>query len=240
MTPLEKLKSILDTEYQSEDREVYKVQLIERMTDAEIEEYRSLLPNGHLPEEIVELLKFARGFEFGVFEEFRFDSYGQFGFEEMFPHSVPLASDGFGNFWILDVDPAGNWKEVYYMCHDPAVMVKHSENLADFIGHVNEFGLKLKDSHLDKVHEKTVMDIWREKVGIMEQNEKDYSFPDAIKMQLPEAFVVADLTNLPIGAGFAWGKFGPNAKVIRVKDKPIWIIERKIKRGFLSRLFGKD
>ena len=240
MTPLENLKSMLSREYLSEDKEVYQVQLLDGMTDSEIEDYRSSLPSGHLPAEINELLKFARGFELGAFEEFRFDSYGEFGFEEMFPHSIPLASDGFGNFWILDVDSMGNWKEVYYMCHDPAVLVKHSENLADFIGHVNEFGLRLRDSHLDQVHEKIVMDIWREKPGTLALDEKEYSFSEAITAQLPEAFVVADLTDKPVGAGFAWGKFGANAKIIRVEDKPIWIIEKKIKRGFLSRLFSRN
>jgi SMI1 / KNR4 family (SUKH-1) len=240
MTPKERLESILNNEYESEDGDLYKVELLEGMGESEINEFQNNAPNKYLPNEIKDLLKFTRGFEFFGLEEVQFDAYGHFGFEEVFPNSIQLAGDGFGNFWILDIDSKGNWKEVYYVCHDPAVIVKHSENLSDFIGHVNEFGLKGGESNLDIIHEKIVMDIWNQKVGIMEQNETDYNFSSKINEQLPESFMVADLTNMPIKTGFAWGKFGANAKIIKVDDKPIWIIEKKIKQGFLARLFNRQ
>jgi len=37
-------------------------------------------------------------------DDITFDGVGQFGIENIFPHAVQLAGDGFGNFWILDVD----------------------------------------------------------------------------------------------------------------------------------------
>jgi hypothetical protein len=232
MKPLEKLKSILGHEYESEDGELYKVNLLSGMSEQEIDEFKKLLPNNFLPIEVEELLKFSRGFEYYGLEEVRFDSFGDFGFEEMFPYSVQLAGDGFGNFWILDVDSKGNWSEVYYVCHDPAVVVKHSQSLSEFIGHVDEFGKKGSDSNLDTIHEKTVMDIWTSKVGIMEENERDYNFPNSIKNQLPEMFLVADLEHEPIKIGFAWGKYEANSKIIRVGDKPIWVVEKVLNRGF--------
>lgn len=239
MKPLEQLKSILNNQFESEDGDAYKVELLDGMSESEITAYQNSLPNKHLPNEIKELLSFTRGFEFLPLEEVRFDSYGQFGFEAMFPNSIPLSGDGFGNFWVLDIDNNGNWNQVYYVCHDPAVIVKHSSDLTNFIEHVNEYGLKEGESHLDIIHEKTVMDIWRDSNGLMEQNEKDYNFSDEINQQLPEAYLIADLTNEPINSGFAWGKFGANSKIIRVDDKPIWIIEKKIKQGFLARLFNR-
>lgn len=238
MKPIEKLKSMIGREYQPEEGEPYTVKLLDGMSESEIEEYKRGLPNGYLPADIAELLSFARGFEFEPLEEVRFDSYGQFGFEEIFPKSILLAGDGFGNFWILDIDSNGNWNEVYYVCHDPAVIVKHSENLTDFIEHVDEFGLKLSDSHLDQIHEETVFNIWEENSGIIEQNEKEYQFSEDINKQLPDAYVIADLTGKSVNAGFSWGKYGANSKIIRVGDQPIWIIEKKVKRGFLSRLFN--
>ena len=51
-------------------------------------------------------------------------------------------------------------------------------------------------------------------------------------------FLIADLTNEPIKTGFHWGKSGANTKIIRPTDKPIWIVEKRVKQGFLSRLFG--
>lgn len=237
MKPKEQLESILSNQYNSEDGDLYSVELLKGMTDSEIVNFKSQLPNQVLPNEIEELLRFSKGFEFSGLEEIRFDAFGDFGFEEVFPNSVQLAGDGAGNFWILDIDSKGNWNSVYYVCHDPAVIVKHSENLAEFIKHVDEFGLKGSQSNLDIIHEKIVMEIWNEKVGIMERNDKDYDFENE-QINLPEMFLVADLTDKPIKTGFSWGKSGPNTKIIRPSDKPIWIVEKKVKQGFLSRLFG--
>ena len=237
MTPKEQLTLILSNQYESEDEDLYTVELLDGMTDSEIESLKSQLPTNTLPNDIEELLRFSKGFEFYGLEEVRFDAFGHFGFEEMFPYSIQLASDGFGNFWVLDIDSKGNWNSVYYVCHDPAVIVKHSENLAEFIKHVDEFGQKGNQSNLDIIHEQTVMEIWNEKVGIMEKNEKNYDF-NMVKVELPEMFLVADLTNQPIKTGFPWGKSGPNAKIIRLNDEPIWIVEKRVKQGFLARIFG--
>jgi len=144
MTPLEKLKTIAGKEYESEDGDSYEIELLEGMNDEEIASFKQQLPNQYMPPEIEELLKYTKGFEFDPLEEVRFDTFGYFGFEELFPYSIQLAGDGFGNFWVLDIDSGGQWNSVYYVCHDPAVVVKHSENLTDFIGHVDEFENKTK------------------------------------------------------------------------------------------------
>ena len=237
MKAIEKLKSMLDHQYESEDGDAYKVALLDGMTDQELANFKAQLPNQYLPEEIATLLQFARGFEFYGLEEVRFDAYGHFGFEALFPHSIQLAGDGFGNFWVLDIDSKGHWNAIYYICHDPAVVVKHSENLTDFIGHVDEFGKTGPASNLDIIHEKVVMDIWQEKFGIMEQNQKDYDFGSS-QIVFPDMFLIADLSDAPVRTGFPWGKAGPNTKIIRPGDEPIWIVEKKVKQGFLSRLFG--
>lgn len=237
MTPKQQLESILSSQYESEEGDLYKVELLDGMTNDEIEKFKKQLPANNLSNEIEELLRFSKGFEFYGLEEVRFDAFGQFGFEELFPNSIQLTGDGFGNFWVLDIDSNGNWNSVYYVCHDPAVIVKHSENLAEFIKHVDEFGLKGNQSNLDIIHEKIVMEIWSEKVGIMEKNEKDYDFEKG-QIELPEMFLVADLTNKPIKTGFPWGKSGPNTKIIRLTNEPIWIVEKRVKQSFLSKLFG--
>lgn len=237
MTPQKQLESILSNQYESEDGDLYKIELLDGMTDNEIKNLKCQLPNNILPSEIEELLKFSKGFKFHGLEEIRFDALGYFGFEEMFPYSIQLAGDGFGNFWVLDIDSKGNWNSVYYVCHDPAVIVKHSENLSEFIQHIDEFGQKGNQSNLDIIHEKIVMDIWEEEIGIMEKNKRDYDF-EIEKLDLPERFLVADLTDKPIKTGFSWGKSGPKTKIIRPTDDPIWIVEKRVKKGFLSRLFG--
>ena len=243
MTPTEKLKSILTEQYVSEDGDEYKVELKEGLTDQKIEELAKGLPTGQIPSEIKELLKFASGFEFSGLEEVTFDGIGQFGFEEFFPNSVQLAGDGFGNFWILDVDKNGNWGNVFYVCHDPAVIVKHSDDLTQFIEHVNDFGKNVNTSTLAIIRETVVMDIWSKDNGFIKLENIEQSNDTALKnfaLSLPDNYAIADLRNKPIKSGFAWGKFGPNINnAKRYETELIWGIEKPVKKGFLSKLFGR-
>lgn len=243
MTPLEKLKSILNEKYISEDNEEYQVQLLEGLTEEQINTLAERFPSKYIPLEIKELLKFARGFEFYGVEEITFDGIEQFGFEEFFPHSVQLAGDGFGNFWILDVSKNGDWGNVFYVCHAPAVIIKHSDNLTQFIDHVNEFGKNGNKSNLDIIHEKVVMDIWSKNNSFTELENARQSNDSTLKnfaLSLPDNFVIADLRNKPIQSGFAWGKFGPNIdKTIRHESELLWGIEKQTKKSFFAKLFGK-
>jgi hypothetical protein len=243
MTVTEQLKSILTEQYVSEDGDEYKVELKSGLTDQEIDDLVKQLPTRQMPSEIRELLKFASGFEFYGLEEVTFDGVGQFGFEEIFPNSVQLAGDGFGNFWILDVDKKGNWGNVFYICHDPAVVVKHSDNLTQFIEHVNEFGKNGGKSNLDIIHEKVVMDIWDKDNGFIELDNARQSSDTTLKnfaLILPDNFVMIDLRNKPNQSGFAWGKFGPNInKAVRHETELVWGIEKTLKKGLLSKLFGR-
>lgn len=243
MTPTEKLKSLLTEQYISDDGDEYKIELNQGLTEQQIDELTEKLPTGQIPAEIRELLKFTSGFEFYGLEEVTFDGVGQFGFEEFFPNSVQLAGDGFGNFWILDVDKNGNWGSVYYVCHDQAVIIKHSDNLTQFLEHVNDFGKNGNKSNLDVIHEKVVMDIWCKDNGFIELEKARQSNDTILKdfaLSLPDNFVIADLRNKPNKSGFAWGKFGANIeKTKRHETELIWGIEKIEKKGFFSKLFGK-
>lgn len=173
--------------------------------------------------------------EFSGLEEVTFDGVGQFGFEEFFPNSVQLVRDGFGNFWILDVDKNGSWGNVFYVCHDPAVIVKHSNNLTQFIEHVNDFGKNGNTSNLDIIHENVVMDIWSNDNGFVELENARESNDITLKnfaLSISDNYVIADLRYKPIKSGFAWGRFGPNINnVKRHETELIWGIEKSVRRS---------
>ena len=242
MTVTEQLKFLLDETYVSEDGDEYKIELLPGLTDNEIDKLATGLPTGQIPNDVRELLKFTKGFEFYGIDEITFDGVGQFGFENIFPHSVQLGHDGFGNFWVLDVDSKGNWGNVFYVCHDPAVVVKHSDNLSQFIKHIDEYGKDIGDSNLNVIHEKTVYDIWKNNNGFTEIIEARHSNDATLKnfsLTLADNFVVADLRGKSNKSGFAWGKFGPNLdKAIKCNDELIWAIEKPQKKSFFSKLFG--
>jgi cell wall assembly regulator SMI1 len=242
MTAIEQLKAILNEQYITEDEDEYTVELKPGLTEKQIDQLATQLPTGKIPGDIRELLKFSGGFGFSGMD-ITFDDVNQFGFDNIFPNSVQLAGDGFGNFWILDVDSMGNWGTVFYVCHDPTVVVRHSENLAEFIKHIDEFGKLGSKSNLDIIHEKTVMSIWRKDNGFIEVGEARNSNDATLRNfaeQLSSNFVIADLRNKKNGSGFAWGKFGPGIdKAIRHETELLWSLEKGKEKGWLSRLFGK-
>ncbi len=157
----------------------------------------------------------------------------------MFPYSIELAGDGLGNFWILDIDSHGNWNSIYYVCHDPAVIVKSSENLGEFIMQIDEFGTQGHESTLTIIQEATVTEIWKRGAEGMTNNGRDYDLGNW-QIEFPEVFLIADLTGESIKTGFPWSISGPRTKIIRPTDKPLWIVEKRKKRNFLLKLFGKE
>ncbi len=235
MTPLETLKHISKKEFVFEDDEAYKLRLLPAMTDNDIEELKTKLPNNYIPNDIIDLLKFSKGFEIEYLDEVRFDSIGEFGYEELIPSSIQLCGDGLGNFWVLDIDSKGNWGNVYYVCHDPAVIVKHSNNLAEFLNDLAEYGENFEESKFENIKEHLVYEIWKNEIVTFEQNKnKVYNFKN---IELPELYEVADLSNSDVKTGFCWGKYGYNTQIIRPNDEPVWILEKIIKKSLLSRIF---
>lgn len=87
------------------------------------------------------------------------------------------------------------------------------------------------------------MDIWRKGNGFIELENARQSNDTTLKdfaLSLPDNFLIADLRHKQIQNGFAWGKFGPNiGKAKRHETELIWGIEKPIKKGFLSKLFGR-
>ncbi len=242
MTALQQLLAIKDQTYINGDGDIYKIELLPALNKDEMNAFAAKLPGGHLPEDIRALLEVARGFEFGAFSEVTFTLINHFGFENIFPRSIELAGDGFGNFWILDIDSSGQWDAVFFVCHDPAVVVRHSNGLAQFLEHVAEFATKGEASELDTIHEKTVFDIWSNDHGFIDQATAAAS-GDAVLRSfaagLNANYVIADLRNKPNKSGFAWGKYNSQwDKAIRHGDELLWAVEKTQKKGLLSRLFG--
>ena len=95
MNPIiEVLKRNQGTVFVNEDGVEAPFTLLPPMTDAEIGAFEKTLPC-RLPDQIRELLKFARGFQ-GILEDVSFaDPDFVFGCEDIFPHAIPLAGDGY-------------------------------------------------------------------------------------------------------------------------------------------------
>jgi len=235
MTALEQLKLIKDERYVTEDGEEFGITLREGLSDHQVDQLAAQLPAAHIPPEIRELLRYAAGFSFAGLDEISFDGINRFGFENIFPASVQLAGDGEGNSWIVDIDPMGEWGAVFFVCHDPAVVVKQSEDLSEYLRQIDELGKKPDQSTLSLFLERTMMRIHGEDDGFMDIASARSSADIVLRefaAALPDHFVVADLRDKPIQTGFAWGRYGPDiGNAVRHERELLWGFEQKGKKA---------
>jgi hypothetical protein len=166
-----------------------------------------------VPSRIRALLSATRGFENGPLESMDFCGLpGGFGMEELFPHALALAHDGFGNYWIADLHPDSvDWA--------PANPPHESE--------------------LDTVHEEVVTDIWRHDPGVISATDgraSDDASVRALAESLDDHWEIFDLRNATVGDGFSWGRYGPQTRVVRAAAAALFAREP---RSRLQRLFGR-
>src|SRR5216684_3612608 len=143
--------------------------LLPALTEPELELLEARMPCP-IPPDISELLRFTNGFNVGGgIEEVGFSGLqGGFGMEEIFPHSIPLAADGFGNYWVLDLtSESRSWGPIFYACHDAPVIVYRTDSPLHFVQEAIRFGNKPWKSELNDVHEGQSHRIWRENPGVL-------------------------------------------------------------------------
>lgn len=241
MTNLEIIKKLKESSFIDEDGESYQLEFQDGLSDSAIEELKGQFPNKKIDNELIEILKETRGWDGYGPEMIYFDSIGEFGFWELSDNCLTLGHDGFGNYWILDLDKNGNLGKVFFACHDPAVFVIHSQNLNEYLNHLLEFYQNPDKCHLNEIHDKTVLDIWDEnklcisKTDFQNTNKEFIGF---LSKYEGNEWTVADLRNGKNKDGFAWGRFGENQFTERHSTELVWIMKNK-KKGFLSRLLGK-
>jgi hypothetical protein len=243
MSPLQALKELLDSKFISEDGSRFQARAHKGLSITEIDTLAQHLPSQRLPDEIVDLLRFAAGFDCEFFDSISFTNVDGFALEHFFPNIVELGGDGLGNYWLLDIDYQGNWGPVYYTCHDPAVIMKQAEDLTEFIQQIHGYLQSNEQSLFAQLYEHKTYAVWKQPDGGFINIEKAKTAGDNIlkefASQLPTDYLIADLRNKPVGTGFAWGRYySIMDKEVRCKDLPLWAIQPK-RKGFFARLFGR-
>jgi hypothetical protein len=180
-----------------------------------------------------ELLQFASGFESGgALEEIRFaDISGGFGMEEIFPHALAVAADGFGNYWIVDLtNESKSWGPIFYACHDAPVIVYQTDSLLHFVEEVIRFSGKPWKSELDDVHEQLSHRIWRDNPGVLTHEQAlglgDFDLTSFAE-SLDDSWIFVDLRKPKLGDGFSWGRYGPKTLNRRLGEKRIFPYQKR-------------
>ncbi|HEX6802998.1 MAG TPA: SMI1/KNR4 family protein [Terriglobales bacterium] len=216
-----------------------RLELLPPLAGEELNQFEASLPCP-IPEDMRELLAFARGFKIGGgLEEISFYDLEGIGLEEIFPRAVSLAADGFGNYWVVDLtSESRSWGPIFYACHDAPVIVFQTDSLLHFVQEAIRFGNKPWKSEINDVHEGLSTRIWRDNPNVL-------SFESCIASQDPdlrdfaqslnEKWEFIDLRNPKLGEGFSWGRYGPKTRTKRFGEKRIFACEkRSLGRRFLD------
>jgi len=241
MTNLELITVLRESTFTNEDGEDYQLEFEPALTAQELQECAKRFPNGSIDSEVEEILKVTKGWDRAWPEAVYFDSVNEFGFAELLPYSVTLGTDGLGNSWVLDLDSAGNAGKVFFACHDPAVLIVHSQNITEYLIHLLDSYRNPGACHVNNVQDHIIYDVWKHDRCTSKKSDFLAAHPhyhEFLSQFSGEEWSVADLRGGQNKAGFAWGRYDATNLTQRHPTEMLWVMKNN-KRGFLNRLMDK-
>ena len=126
-----------------------------------------------IPADVRELLRFCSGFSGGAVDFVDFTGRQcMFEYAPAFPHGLPIAADGFGNFWVVDLLPTSTiWGPIYFACHDAPVILYQSATLQEFLSELFKSSVSPYQSLVNDVHEDRLFNVWRKNLGVLQHVE---------------------------------------------------------------------
>lgn len=204
LTPLEVVRKALGTSLSTAAGDPVKLVMLPALSPAEIEAFARELPCP-LPSEVQELLRACSGFEGGAADVVDFTGRScSFEPESVFPRGLPIAADGFGNFWVVDLaaDSRG-WGPIYFACHDPPIILYESPNLAHFLEELFHCSQPPHWSLIDEVRDDRIFDVWRSNPGVCSHAAALASPDEALRLfaeLLDASFEIVDIRPAHRGA----------------------------------------
>jgi hypothetical protein len=241
LTPLELVRQARDTTLTTRDGKPALLELEPGLSEDELRELEARLP-APIPGDVRELLAYARGFTGGATSLVDLTG-GQIDFEfyAAFPKGHPIATDGAGNFWVVDLLPdSAEWGPIYYVCHDPPVILYQSATLRDFLVELFKTSVPPHKSLVEDVHEDQLFKVWQTNPGVLSYEQASVSSDAEIRAfagSLGPSFQIVDMRQAPVGFGFSWGRYGPQTVVRRHGTSRLFAYEQR-KKTLLGRFFG--
>jgi hypothetical protein len=233
------LNALAETLVDSDGRRV-EVELQAGLDEKELIALEKQLP-GSLPSEIRELLLFARGLKFGSQWNANFTGFESGQFTDFLENSLALVLDGFGNSWNIDIHSNGEWGCVFFLCHDPPVIVVQAPDLCTFLDQIFDVGRAGHFDALTRIYRKQVRSIWRDEPYLVRARQLREEGDPILKdfaAHLEEDYLIADLRKCEIGSGFSWGLSGPDTVVKRLNEELVFAVRKK--RTFLQKLMQRQ
>jgi hypothetical protein len=242
VTPLETIRQAQSRTLVDEDGHIVTLELLPGLSSSDLHDFARQIPC-RIPSEITELLRSCRGF-YGTVEQVDFTGRDlMFEFEAAFPYGLPIAADGYGNFWVVDLHPdTTGWGPIYFACHDAPVILYQADTLDQFLGELFRMYEPPHRSLIDDVHEDRPDRVWQTNPGVLAHEQclrSEDPILSAFARELDdESFQIIDLRLARPGDGFSWGRYGPNTQISRFGTHDAVFAYNKPK-SFISRLLGR-
>jgi hypothetical protein len=137
---------------------------------------------------------------------------------DLFPLGLPVATDGAGNFWVLDLSPVErDVAAVFFACHDPPIVLYQSPSLWHFLEQVFRMQAPPHTSLVDDVRRDRSFNVWRTNPRTIDHAQA-LTRDDHLRVfaqELGDRFTFVDLRAPEIGMGISWGRYGPRTDVRR-------------------------
>jgi cell wall assembly regulator SMI1 len=230
-------------------------QLLPGLSDAEIAEAEARLATS-FPPDVVDLLRFSRGFKLrdrrfyeagpdegggtAAFVDRDWTGYPGWASEpgdRRVPRGLEILSDICGNPWVVDIDASGRWGSVFYVSHDPPIIMYQARDLAEFLLEFFLYFTEREKSRWINPDENSFR-----RVPLLRASDLRNSGDAALRAfagALEDADLLADLRARMIGGGFAWDHFGPGTGVRRHGQDLLFALIRPRRIGFFRSLFGR-
>jgi hypothetical protein len=239
VTPLEVIRQAQADMLIDEDGQVVTLELLSGLSQAELRDFARKVPCP-VPQEIEELLSACRGF-YGTIEQVEFSGIDLgFAFEAIFPFGLAIAADGFGNFWVVDLQPHSEyWGPIYFACHDAPVILYQADTVEEFLSELFKMCKPPHESLVDDVHEDRLARVWQTNPGVLSYVQclqSEDPVLSAFTQELDDSFRIVDLRQAKPGDGFSWGRYGPGTVVKRYGTHAVFAYKKP--KSLISRLFG--
>ena len=240
MTPLAIIRRAQAETLIDEDGNVVTLELFPGLSHAELQEFADRVPCP-IPPEISELLGACSGLD-GTIDQVDFTGRDlMFELGPAFPHGLPIAHDGFGNFWVVDLHPdSTRWGPIYFVCHDAPVILYQSDSLEGFLTELFRMFEPPHESLIDDVHEDRPARVWKTNPGVLSYEQclrSEDPILSTFARELDESFRIVDLRRAKPGDGFSWGRFGPNTTIERFGTHAVFAYQKS--GSIFSRLLGR-
>jgi len=240
MTPLEIIRRARAGTLIDEDGNVVTLELLPGLSYRELQGFAEQVPC-RIPPEIAELLGACRGF-YGTIEEVEFTGRDlAFEFEAAFPYGHPIAADGYGNFWVVDLRPGTTtWGPIYFACHDAPVILYQADSLDRFLRELFRMFEPPHQSLIGDVHEDRLARVWQTNPGVLSREQclrSEDPILSAFARELDESFQIIDLRLAKPGDGFSWGRYGPKTQILRFGTHAVFAYKKPA--SIISRLLGR-